>query len=144
MDDKQQQCRFHGLLAKETEEFIEFKQQSGSAYRSSECALKAFDRFCATFENSAMTPSQLAEAWIQPDKDKPKYDDGCSVRQLGQYLTAIGHLKAFSLNCATGKAPRTLCVTPGPFIREINEFVEQKRAAGRKYIILGIWPKGLQ
>lgn len=134
MADKKQYDILSGPFAKEIEEFVEFKRQSGSVYRSSEYALKAFYRFCAAMENHALDPQQLAVAWVQADEDKPKYDGGCSVRQLGQYLTAQGHPKAFTLLCAKGKAPRSLYITPGPFVREIKEFVDQKRTAGRKYI----------
>jgi len=97
MADKKQQDRLLGSLTKEIEEFIDFKRQSGSLYTSSEFALKAFDRFCAAVENQALTPQQLAEAWVKPSDDKPKYDGGCCVRQLGQYLTAQGHPKAFTV-----------------------------------------------
>jgi len=134
MADKKQQDRFPGPLTKEIEEFINFKRQSGSLYTSSEFALKAFDKFCAAVENQALTPQQLAEAWVKPGDDKPKYDVGCCVRQLGQYLTAQGYPKAFTVLSAKGNAPRLLGINSGPFVREIKEFVDQKRSAGRKYI----------
>ena len=134
MADKKQQDRLHGPLAKEIEEFINFKQQSGCLYTSSEFALKAFDKFCASVENQDLTPQQLAETWVQPGDNKPKYDGGCCVRQLGQYLTAQGHPKAFTVLSAKGNAPRMLSINSGPFVREIKEFVDQKRSAGRKYI----------
>ena len=134
MADKRQQDKLPGPLAKEIEEFIDFKRQSGSVYTSSEFALKAFARFCAAVENQTLTPQQLAEAWVKPGGDKPKYDGGCCVRQLGQYLTARGNPKAFTVMSAKGNTPRLLGINSGPFVREIKEFVEQKRAAGRKYI----------
>lgn len=132
--DKNQQDRFVGPLTKEINEFIDFKRQSGSLYKSSAFALKAFDRFCAALGNQALTPQQLAEAWVKPSDDKPKYDGGCCVRQLGQYLTAQGHPKAFTVFSAKGNTPRLLGIKPGPFAMEIKEFVVQKRSAGRKYI----------
>ena len=134
MADKKQQDRLGGPLTKEIEEFIDFKRQSGSPYKSSAFALKAFDRFCAAVENQALTPQQLAEAWVKPGDDKPKYDGGCCVRQLGQYLTAQGHPKAFTVFSAKENVPRLLGINSGPFVKEIKEFVDQKRSAGRKYI----------
>ncbi len=134
MADKKQQYNLIGPLAKEIGEFIDFKRQSGSPYTSSTFALKAFDRFCAAIGNHNLTLQQLAESWVQPSEDKPKYDGGCCVRQLGQYLTAQGHPKAFTLLCTNRNVNRTLCITPGPFDREIKEFVERKRSEGRKYI----------
>jgi integrase len=134
MADKKQQDRLLGPLTKEIKEFIDFKRQSGSLYTSSEFVLKAFDRFCAAVENQALTPQQLAEAWVKPGDDKLKYDDGCCVRQLGQYLAAQGHPKAFTVLSAKGNAPRLLGINSGPFVREIKEFVDQKRSTGRKYI----------
>lgn len=134
MADKKQQERLLGPLTKEIEEFVDFKRQSGSIYTSSEFALKAFDKFCAAVENQVLTPQQLAETWVKPGDDKPKYDGGCCVRQLGQYLTAQGHPKAFTVLSSKGNAPRLLGINSGPFVREIKEFVVQKRASGRKYI----------
>lgn len=133
MTDKKQQYRLLGCLTKEIEEFIDFKQQSGLLYTSSTFALKAFNRFCCTVENQALTPLQLAEAWVKPD-NKPKYDGGCCVRQLGQYLTEQGHAKAFTVLSAKGNAPKLLCINSGPFVMEITKFVDQKRSEGRKYI----------
>ncbi|WP_028308340.1 tyrosine-type recombinase/integrase [Desulfitibacter alkalitolerans] len=132
--DKKQQYNLIGPLAKEIGEFIDFKRQSGSLYTSSAFALKAFDRFCNAVENRALTPQQLAEAWVKPGNDKPKYDGGCCVRQLGQYLTAQGHPKAFTVFSAKGNAPKLFSINSGPFASEIKAFVEQKRSAGRKYI----------
>lgn len=134
MTDKKQQDVLIGPLAREIREFIDFKRQLGSTYTSSVAALKAFDKFCAETESQGMTPQQLADAWAKPDADKPKYDDGCCVRQLGQYLTETGHPKAFTVPSAKGHAPRQLGVSPGPFAEKIKEFVDHKRAAGRKYI----------
>jgi len=122
-------------LTGEIEEFIDFKRKSGSVYRNSEFALKAFDRFCAAEENQALSPQQLADAWVKPDNNNPKYDGGCCVRQLGLYLTEQSHPKAFTLLSAGGNAPRLLGVNPGPFESEIKEFVSQKRLTGRKYVI---------
>lgn len=132
--DKKQQYNLIGPLAKEIGEFINFKRQSGSPYTSSTFALKAFDRFCNAQENRALTPQQLAEAWVKPGDDKPKYDGGCCVRQLGQYLTTKGHPKAFTISSAKGNAPRLFGINSGPFVSEIKAFVEQKRSAGRKYV----------
>lgn len=132
--DKKQQYNHIGPLAKEIGEFINFKRQSGSPYTSSMFALKAFDRFCNAQENRALTPQQLAEAWVKPGDDKPKYDGGCCVRQLGQYLTTKGHPKAFTISSAKGNAPRLFGINSGPFVSEIKAFVEQKRSAGRKYV----------
>lgn len=134
MADKKQQGKLLGPLAKEIEEFIDFKHKSGSLYTSSEFVLKAFDRFCAAVENQGLTPQQLAEAWVKPGDNKPKYDDGCCVRQLGQYLTTQGHPKAFTVLTAKGNAPRLFAINSGPFFKEIKEFVDQKRSKGRKYI----------
>jgi integrase len=134
MAEKIQQDRLLGPLSKEIEEFIDFKRRSGFLYTNSEFALKAFDRFCAALKNQALTPQQLAEAWVKPGDNKPKYDGGCCVRQLGQYLTVQGHPKAFTVFSTKGNAPRLLDIYSGPFVREIKEFVDQKRAAGRKYI----------
>ena len=124
-----------GPLTGEIKEFIDFKRQSGSDYISSECALKAFERFCVTEENQTLALWQLADAWCRPGDGKPKYDDGCSVRQLGQYLTEIGHPKAYTVLSATGRVPKRIGVNPGSFAREINEFIEHKRKSGRKYVI---------
>jgi len=135
MTDKNQQVGFLGPLAMEIEEFIDFKRQSGSVYRSSEYALKAFDRFCVTEKNQGMSPQQLAEAWMQPSDDKPRYDDGCSVSQLGQYLTETGNSKAFTVLSVKGNAPKLLGVNSGPFVDEIKGFVDHKRASGRKYTV---------
>ena len=134
MADKKQQDKLLGPLTKEIEEFIDFKRRTGALYTSSEFALKAFDRFCATVESQDLTPQQLAEAWVKPGDDKPKYDGGCCVRQLGQYLTARGHPKAFTILSAKGNTPRLLSINSGPFVGEIKEFVDQKRSSGRKYI----------
>jgi len=134
MTDKKQQDRFHSPLTKEIEVFINLKRQSGSRYTSSEFALKAFDKFCATVETQALTPQQLAETWVKRGDDKPKYDDGCCIRQLGQYLTVQRHSKAFTVLSTKGNASRLLGLSSGPFVREIKEFVDQKRSAGRKYI----------
>ena len=134
MTEKRQHDIFHGPLALEIMEFIDFKRQSGSEYVCSEYALKAFDRFCSAEEHQALDPWQLAEAWCRPGDGKPKYDDGCSVRQLGQYLTEIGHPKAYTVLSTTGSAPRRIGVNTGPFAMEVNEFVEQKRISGRKYV----------
>lgn len=129
-----QQDRLLGPLTVEIKEFIYFKRKSGFLYTSSEFALKAFDRFCAAVENQALDPQRLAEAWVKPGDDKPKYDGGCCVRQLGQYLTAQGHPKAYIVLSAKGNAPRMLGINSGPFVREIKEFVDHKRTVGRKYI----------
>lgn len=134
MNDKKQQAMPQGLLTKEIRDFIEFKRQSGSLYLSSASALKAFDRFCAAMENQDMTPQQLASEWMKPGDGKPRYDGGCCVRQLGQYLTEQGHPKAFTVLSTKGNAPRLLGIKAGLFAREIEEFVGQKRAAGRLYI----------
>jgi len=133
MTEKQQHDILQGPLAGEIRGFIDFKRQSGFDYISSECALKAFDRFCAAEENQTLNPQQLADTWCKPGDDKPKYDDGCSVRQLGQYLTEIGHPKAYTVLSVAGSAPRRIGVNPGPFAGEINDFVEYKRKSGRKY-----------
>jgi len=133
MNDKKQNGLI-GPLAKEIMDFIDFKQQSGSPYTSSGFTLKAFDRFCASAENRNLSPRELAEAWVTPDDDRPNYDDGCSVRQLGQYLTEQGHPKAFTVLSAKGNTPRLIGINPGPFDREIKEFIDQKRAADRKYV----------
>ena len=66
MADKKHCNIFSGPFANEIEEFVDFKQQSGSLYASSELALKAFDRFCGAVENQSLTPQQLAEVWIKP------------------------------------------------------------------------------
>ena len=126
MADKKQQYNLIGPLAKEIGEFIDFKRQSGSPYTSSTFALKAFDRFCAAMGNHNLTLQQLAKSWVQPSEDKPKYDGGCCVRQLGQYLTAQGHPKAFTLLCTNRNVNRTLCITPGPFDRESRSLLNEK------------------
>ena len=119
MADIKQQDGFIGPLAEEIKEFIEFKRQSGSKYASPESALKAFDRFCAAAENQSMAPQQLAEAWVDPYGDKPKYDGGCCVRQLGLYLAAQGRPNAFIILSEKGNAPRLHgCVNSGPFAEE--------------------------
>ena len=94
MSKKTQREAFTSHFSSEITEFINFKRQSGIGYTSTEFVLKAFDRFCSAANNQALTPQQLAEEWIKPDDDRPKYDGGHSVRQLGQYLTEIGHLWA--------------------------------------------------
>jgi integrase len=126
---------FHSLLADEIKGFIDYKQKSGSKYVTSIWALKAFDRFCIASDDQRMTPPLLAEAWMKPGDDKPKYDAGCSVRQLGQYLTEIGHPKAYTICTARGNAPKLLGIEKsGPFANEIKDFINYKRAFGRKYI----------
>jgi hypothetical protein len=122
-----------GILTMEIKQYIEFKRNSGSQYTTSAFALNAFDKFCAATENRALSPQQVADAWCKQDGGKPKYDDGCSVRQLGQYLTEIGHPKAFTVLSAKGNAPKRIGVTDSPFTAEISDFVECKRQAGRKY-----------
>jgi integrase len=122
-----------GPLHEEIEGFIAFKQKSGSAYISSAYALRAFDRFCSTPENKGMTLQQLVEAWAVPSNGKPSYDGGCSVRQLGQYLTEIGHPKAFTALSDKGNGPRLIGIGRGPFAEEIKEFASYKRTEGRKY-----------
>jgi len=122
-----------GLLANEIEEFIEFKRKSGSEYISSELALKAFNRFCATLENQTLTPQQLADAWVDPDNKMTKRAGRCCVRQLGQYLTEQSHPKAFTILSDGGNAPRALGIKPSIFAREIKEFIDHKRSTGRKY-----------
>ena len=134
MTDKKKQYYLIGPLAKEIGEFIDFKRQSGSPYVSSAFALKAFDKFCIAMGNNNFTPQQLAELWVHPGEDKPKYDGGCCVRQLGQYLTAQGHPKAFTIFSAKGNVPRLLSINSGPFVREISKFVGKKRSEGLKYI----------
>ena len=134
MANRKQQHILRGPLYGEIQEFISFKRQSGSKYNSSEYALRAFDRFCGTAENQALSPQQLADAWCMPDDDKPKYDDGCCVRQLGQYLTEIGHSRAFTVLSAKRNTPKRLGVKPSCFSEEIKSFVSKKKSEGRKYI----------
>lgn len=133
MADRKQHHRYVGPLAMEIEEFIDFKRSSGSPYTSSESALKAFDRFCAVPENQKLTTQQFADAWMEPDEDKPKYDGGCCVRQLGQYLTEQGSPKAFTALSVSGRVPVMLGINPRRFEEEINKFVDHKRSVGRKY-----------
>jgi site-specific recombinase XerC len=75
----------------------------------------------------------MAEAWMESDDGKTKHYYGYSVRQLGQYLTEIGHPKAFTVLSVGGNTPRMIGINPGPFAREIKEFVNHKRSVGLKY-----------
>jgi len=133
MADKKRRYHYQGPLSIEIENFIEFRKQSGYAYTSSEAAFKAFDTFCVKIENQGLTPQQLAEAWVKPENGRPKYDGGCCVRQLGQYLSELGHPQAFTILCTGGRPPIAVGVNPGPFAMEINEFVNYKKSGGRKY-----------
>jgi len=123
-----------GCLAAEIKVFINFKQRSGLAYTSSIIVLNAFNKFCVAKENQSLSPQQLAFAWCKLGEGKPRYNDNCSVRQLGQYLTEIGHPKAFIVLSAKGNAPIPIGVNTGPFAVEIKEFIEYKRQSGKKYI----------
>jgi hypothetical protein len=102
--------KYSGPLASEIMGFISFKREAGSVYTSSELVFKAFDRFCTLESNRYLTPQQLADAWVEPNTDKPKYDGGCCVRQLGQYLTELGHPNAFTVLSAGGRPPRMIFV----------------------------------
>lgn len=133
MFNKDQYDTFSCSFTKEIGEFVMFRRQSGFSYRNSEYALKSFDMFCMTMKNLALNPQQLVDAWVQAG-DKQKYNAGYAIGKLGQYLTAQGHPKAFTLLSEKGKAQQTLFITTGPFTNEIKEFIDQKRSTDRKYI----------
>jgi len=134
MSDKKQLELFLGPLASEIKEFIDFKRRSGFVYKTPEYTLKAFDRFCTAEENQGMAPQELADSWVKASEGRPKYDDGCCFRQLGQYLIETGNPKAFKVLSAEGNTPRQIGIKPGPFAGEIKEFVKYKQLSGRKYI----------
>jgi integrase len=123
-----------GPLHEEISEFIDFKRGNGFSYTVAEFALRAFDRFSAAAENHGLSFEQLAEKWATPDNRKPKYDGGCCVRQLGQYLQETGHPKAFTALSANGFEPRLIGMGKGPFAEEIEVFIAYKRLANRSYV----------
>jgi len=135
MDDKKQTITFHSSLSNEIKEFLAYKRQIGCTYITAEFELKAFDRFCDMEENRQLTPQELADAWMKPSDNKPRYGDGFSVRQLGQYLVETDHANAFSILSNKGNVARKLFIKIGPFEKDIKDFIEHKRLLGRKYII---------
>lgn len=128
------QDRLSGPFNEEIRSFIVFKRESGFTYTTAAFALSAFDKFSDISKDKDLSLKQLAEAWVEPCGDRPRYDDGACIRQLGQYLTEIGHPAAFTLLSGRGNRPRLIGVTDGPFGAEIEDFIDHKRSTGRKYV----------